>query len=279
MRYGVSIVVQMDEDVHGGTFSVVRGTSANAPAAVETKAIQMLPTEAPAADEEEAATETDEKRSQRRKRRRRRGGRGEGSNEAGYQNGAATLETGDGEEGSDAEDAPEENMAAGSADEPGTDEESATRNGGAEGDQEFRRNRRRGRRGGRRHRDEPGGAELSKQRGEAIPGLGEQPDLNFDLHFPKSTVLGPVSREPALHEQTSGAQTEVQVLIAAVEPELSQPVVDTGVAGLSEAAPEPAFEAPVAVEEPAAVAPVQAPKPKPVRTGPPRKGWWQRQTG
>ena len=35
MRYGVSIVIQMDENAHGGTFTLTRGSSANAPAVAE----------------------------------------------------------------------------------------------------------------------------------------------------------------------------------------------------------------------------------------------------
>ncbi len=91
MRYGVSIVIQMDEDAHGGTFTLTRGSSANAPAVAESRAIQMEPSQAAAGeDEEEAVTEDEDKRSSRRKRRRRRGGRGEASQE--FQNGDAMLE-------------------------------------------------------------------------------------------------------------------------------------------------------------------------------------------
>ena len=43
MRYGVSIVIQMDENAHGGTFTLTRGASANAPVVVESKAIHMEP--------------------------------------------------------------------------------------------------------------------------------------------------------------------------------------------------------------------------------------------
>ena len=98
MRYGVSIVIQMDENAHGGTFTLTRGSSANAPALAESKAIHMEPPSQAAAsdgdgnDEEEEATaaETgDDKRPLRRKRRRRRGGRGEASSEpVAFQNGA-----------------------------------------------------------------------------------------------------------------------------------------------------------------------------------------------
>ncbi len=63
MRYGVSIVIQMDENAHGGTFTLTRGSSANAPALAELKAIHMEPSQAAASDgdgddEEEEATAT-----------------------------------------------------------------------------------------------------------------------------------------------------------------------------------------------------------------------------
>ena len=173
---------------------------------------------------------------------------------------------------------------------PVLSEGAASRNGG-ESDQEFRRNRRRGRRGGRRHRDEmAGGAEFAKPEGGAIPGLGEQPVLGFDLHFPRNAVLEPVSREPAAQELPSAPQPAAEapaeaapepVLAAAVEavPQPEKPA-NAPAAGLSEAAPEPAFELAPAPEAPAAApAPVQKPKPKPVKAGPARKGWWQRRTG
>jgi ribonuclease E len=292
LRYGVTIVVQMDENAHGGTFTLVRGSSASAPAAAETKAIQMEPAKAGGDGEADAdagaetsASESEEKRSQRRKRRRRRGGRGEGAGEQAFQNGEAvhSIEAGDIEEGGDREDPAEEGEAE-NADQPeGLAEDAATKASGGDGDQEFRRNRRRGRRGGRRHRDDAGGAEFAKPRSEAapVPGLGEQPVMDFDLHFPKSTVLGPVSREPAAQDQLGAPQPEAAVQIdTAPEPEpVLAEVIETPAAELSEAAPEPAVEAAVPAEEPAAVTPVQAPKPKPVRAGPPRKGWWQRRTG
>ncbi len=219
MRYGVSIVIQMDENAHGGTFTLTRGSSANAPAVAESKAIHMEPSQAAASDgdgddEEEEATETgDDKRPLRRKRRRRRGGRGEASSEpVAFQNGAMPAAEGafadDGgaeEDEAEADEAPAGAAAAEGADQPGSAEEGAPRTGG--NGEDFRRNRRRGRRGGRRHRDEMGGGvELGKPEAGGIPGLGEQPVLGFDLHFPKSTVLGPVSQEPAAREQSSAPE-------------------------------------------------------------------------
>jgi ribonuclease E len=301
MRYGVSIVIQMDENAHGGTFTLTRGSSANAPALAESKAIHMEPSQAAASDsdgsdEEEEATETgDDKRPLRRKRRRRRGGRGEASSEpVSFQNGAMPAAEGafadDGgaeEDGAEADEAPA-GAAAEGAEQPGLAGEAAPRNGGSGDD--FRRNRRRGRRGGRRHRDELGGSvELGKPEG-GIPGLGEQPVLGFDLHFPKSTVLGPISQEPAAQEQASAPEPAVVVAVAeapapveaAPQPEPREEPVAPAVAVLTESAPEPAFElapepeAPAVAEAPAPAPVVQAAKPKPVKAGPRRKGWWQR---
>ncbi len=287
MRYGVSIVIQLDDNAHGGTFTLTRGSAANAPAVAESKAIHMEPPQASAGeDEEETAAEGEDKRPQRRKRRRRRG-RGDG--EPAFQNGAtpAALDA----EGIDEDGESEEAEApASAASQPGSPEGAAPKNG--DGDQEFRRNRRRGRRGGRRHRDEVvGGAELAKQPGERIPGLGEQPILDFDLHFPKSAAFGPFSLQPAAHEQPAMAEGEtltgsgpqaVQEPAVEAAPHAgaeqetaSAPageVTDAASEPVAEAAPEPA---PVA-EAPVIAEPVQAPKPKPVKAGPARKGWWQR---
>ncbi|MGC1587915.1 MAG: ribonuclease E/G, partial [Rhodomicrobium sp.] len=300
MRYGVSIVIQLDENAHGGTFTLTRGSAANAPAVAESKAIHMEPSQAGASEEEEdIVAEGDDKRPQRRKRRRRRG-RGDG--DAAFQNGAtpAVTDAGsideEGEEGEEGEE--EEEVLASAASQPGSSEAAAPKNG--ESDQEFRRNRRRGRRGGRRHREElAGGAEAAKQPGEHIPGLGEQPILDFDVHFPKSGAFGPASLQPAVQEKPAMAQEPALTGSApqpVPEPALPEPAMKaapqpgpasaaaSAAAGpAAEAAPEPAPEAapepaPVA-EAPVIAEPVQAPKPKPVKAGPPRKGWWQRRTG
>jgi ribonuclease E len=309
LRYGVFIVIQMDENAHGGTFTLTRGSSASAPLVAESRAIQMEPSLDVDGEEEETAAEGEDKHASRRKRRRRRTGRGEASNEPGAFRGAAMLEAVEaaGEEGgaAEAEAAEEEYEAAGSAEEQSAaSEDGGPRNGGNV-DQDFRRNRRRGRRGGRRHRDEMGGAELGRQQGETIPGLGEQPVLDFDLKFPKSAEIAPVSRVPAAPEhpgapeQAAGAAVEAApepvaeaAVVVASEPAAEAPVEAQPQSGpqeepasppamaLTESAPEPTFElspepkAAAAPEPKAAVAP--APKPKPVRTGPRRKGWWQR---
>ncbi|MGO9487160.1 MAG: Rne/Rng family ribonuclease [Rhodomicrobium sp.] len=302
MRYGVTIVIQMDENALGGTFTVTRGSVASAPSVAVSKAVQMEPSQAAAGEdgEEEESADGDGKRPLRRKRRRRRG-RGEPSGEPAYQNGAsAAFDAATGGEGSAEEEADEEDEpgAAESAEQPALSGhaalQAAPRNGG-DSDQDFHRGRRRGRRGGRRHRDElAGGTEFSKQQSEAVPGLGEQPVLGFDLHFPKSAVLGPINREPAIRERPAaepGAAQEQSVtasapqltaeapLEAAPQPELQQPEANPAAAAFGEAAPEPAFDLAPAPEAPAIATPVPAPKPKPAKTGPRRKGWWQRRAG
>ena len=78
MRYGVSIVIQLDEKAHGAHFSLERGTEAVAPPPGESKAVHMEAAALASADEEEEASEGEgeDKRPSRRRRRRKRG-RGE----------------------------------------------------------------------------------------------------------------------------------------------------------------------------------------------------------
>ncbi len=180
------------------------------------------------------------------------------------------------EAGGEEYEAPAEVGAAESAD----SEEAGPRSGGGNGDQDLRRNRRRGRRGGRRHRDEIGGAEFGRPQGEAIPGLGEQPVLDFELNFPKNAEMGPVSRVPAAPEQPGAPEPAAEAPVEAA-PQLEPQEVPASppAMALTESAPEPAFEPSPEPEAPAAAVPVQAPKPKPVRTGPRRKGWWQQRAG
>ncbi len=294
MRYGVSIIMQMDENAHGGHFTLTRGASANAPAIAESRAVQMEPQAVSGEEEEEIAGEGEDKRPQRRKRRRRRG-RGEQPAEQALQNGSAgqVLEA----ESGDQEGAGEEGVEFAAADQgmeqPAMREDASAKNG-AEGEQEdqFRR-RRRGRRGGRRHREEFAVSGESPKAGPAfIPGLGEQPVITYDLNFPKNLELGPVVREPAAAEAEQAIQRGMPAKreIAAKEPEPlaqaeaappaePQQAMEAAPAGdAQEAAPAPEKPGP-AVEIAARTRPLQEPKPKPVRTAPPRKGWWQRRIG
>jgi ribonuclease E len=293
LRYGVTIVIQMDETVHGGTFALTRGATANAPAVAESKAIQMEPSHLAVAGEadEETVAEGDDRRPSRRKRRRRRG-RGDLPAGHGMQNGAGSNgfeASGEDEPGEDDE---EDDSPEGGRPEPAAiaGEVAANKD---EDEGAFRRNRRRGRRGGRRHRDEAA-------YGTSVPGLGEQPDIAYDLNFPGRPPLGPIQQDQVSTDPLAQAAPQISSHVPDVTP------LEHGVAAIAEPrgpgrvnrpleAPEPkaAETAPAepvsaaaaavepepaeAVSEPAAV--VEQPKHKPARTGPARKGWWQRSIG
>jgi ribonuclease E len=298
LRYGVSIVVQMDENAHGAHFTLTRGTTASPPAVAESKAVQMEPTQVAGSEDEEEdsfAAGGDEKRSQRRKRRRRRG-RSEQTAAHPAQNGAvpARFEA----EGSAGEDSVEEEtqaIAGDDAGEPILDETQARNGAESEQESQFRRNRRRGRRGGRRHRDETGGgAEPFRAQGEAIPGLGEQPDLASDLHFPVTQELGPIRKpapqpEPAIEPQpaqSAGREESEAIPARDIPPDASAPPpaeehaeAEVQSAPTEETAPAAAVTPPSPEPEAAAAPPSPAPKPKPARSAPPRKGWWQHRAG
>jgi ribonuclease E len=308
LRYGVSIVIQMDENAHGAHFALTRGTTASPPAVAESKAVQMEPSQAALSEDEdeESLDGGDERRPQRRKRRRRRG-RSEQAAVHPAQNGgvspSAEAEAGDGEEDA-GEEEDTQAIAIQSTMQPPLAGEAPARNGvDSEQDAQFRRNRRRGRRGGRRQRDElGGGTEPVRQHGEAIPGLGEQPVLGYDINFPVTQELRPIAREPAPQKepviqahQPEPGQNDRNEKPAKIEAEI-EPAPAGGIAP-AEAAPlsgmEPAEaetqgapaekDAPPVTEMPsssepeaAAAEPLPVPKAKPVRTGPARKGWWQR---
>ncbi len=295
MRYGVTIVIQPDEKAHGAHFSLERGAEAVPPAPSETKAVHMEAPSLPSAEEEEeeGEGEGDDKRPSRRRRRRKRG-RGEQSFEPALQNGSAapSVEAND-EEEVDEEEADVPPIQA----QPAVQGASLPQDGmEGEGEGPFRRNRRRGRRGGRRHRDEGGALEFTRSQQPAhVPGLGEQPTINFDHDFPKNLALGPISPrtptpEPAQVVQPEIAQSPTQteaVVQAELLPEeqTATPPENQPTAKADEPADQPQQVEPAAAQDQAppseiAVVPEPpAPKPKPVRAGPPRKGWWQRRIG
>jgi ribonuclease E len=301
LRYGVSIVVQMDENTHGAHFTLTRGTTASPPAVAESKAVQMEPSQAASSEDDEddgLAAGGEERRSQQRRKRRRRRGRGEQAAAQPSQNGVTArfeAESAD-EDGAEAEEEAHAIAGDGAAEPPILEEASARNGAESEQESQFRRNRRRGRRGGRRHRDEMGGGvESFRAQGETIPGLGEQPDLAGDLHFPVTQELGPIREpgaqaEPAIEPQPaqSGGPAESEpVPTGDVTPAASAPPSKTEHAEVEmRAAPDDEEAAPAAAETPASPepeaappAPLPPPKPKPVRTGPPRKGWWQHRAG
>jgi ribonuclease E len=298
IRYGVTIVVQMDEKVHGANFTLDRGAEAIPPEIVERRAVQMEPTpiigvSAAAEEEEEAASEGDDKRPQRRKRRRRRG-RGDHVSEHAHQNGSAAPASLDAGE-DDLDDSEEEPEAPAAAAEVAAQAaiRGASMPNGAESDEEsqFRRNRRRGRRGGRRHRDELGvGGDHAKPQSDRVPGLGEQPAVNFDHDFPKNLALGPITlappvssateAEPAIERKTAPRE-ELGETGNSAKPDAAQAEVAQAPADLPQEPTHmpPQDPIPLPAEVAAVPTPAQEPKPRPVRTGPPRKGWWQRSIG
>ncbi|HXW21511.1 MAG TPA: Rne/Rng family ribonuclease, partial [Rhodomicrobium sp.] len=299
MRYGVTIVLQLDEKAHGGHFALERGTEAVAPAAGESKAVHMDAAAFATADEEEVTSEGEDKRPSRRRRRRKRG-RGEQPFEPALQNGSAapSLEAGSEEEDDEEEEAELPPIEIQPEAQPML--ESAPLQNAIEGETEgqFRRNRRRGRRGGRRHRDEGGALDHARAQSPAyIPGLGEQPTIDFNHDFPKNLALGPINPRPAPPEPEQvilpgigQAPAPTDAAPQAEPPAEEQPatqVESQPVAMADEPAHQPQ-EAVAATEQdqepPVELSVVSQPaaperKPKPVRTGPPRKGWWQRRIG
>jgi ribonuclease E len=303
MRYGVTIVMLFDEKAHGAHFALERGAESIPPAIGEQKAIHMEASLAASPEEEEDAetTEAGDKRPQRRKRRRRRG-RGDQSFDQPLQNGAGpATEAANEDRDDDEEEEGEIPIAAQIASQPAVQTALGAQSGAeTEAESQFRRNRRRGRRGGRRHRDELAGAPefgRSQQQPDHIPGLGEQPSIDFNHDFPKNLALGPIAPRPVAPESEAADEpenTQSEATVETVAP--PEPVAEQQIATLPESdtapvtdapaeqpqetspAPEPDQPAPV---EAAVVAPPPAPepKPKPVRTGPPRKGWWQRRIG
>ena len=217
-RYGVTIVIQPDEKAHGAHFSLERGAEAVPPALIETKAVHMEAGSLPAAEEEEDAGEGDgdDKRPSRRRRRRKRG-RGDQPFEPALQNGSGAPST---EAASDEEEVDDEDevevppVQAPPVAQPqqvasGAPEHENAVDGESEGP--FRRNRRRGRRGGRRHRDETGGPlEFTRSQQPAhIPGLGEQPVIDFNHDFPKNLALGPINPRPTPPEPEPAVLPEI----------------------------------------------------------------------
>jgi ribonuclease E len=124
-----------------------------------------------------------------------------------------------------------------------------------------------------------------------VPGLGEQPMIDYNHDFPKNLALGPIApKQPApeavpvsQHEIAASTQGEVieSQAPAPVQPVSPQPSPAVETIEIQPQETEPAQSPDVQVElEVTVVTPlVQEPKPKPVRTGPPRKGWWQRSIG
>ena len=300
MRYGVTLVIQLDEKAHGAHFALERGTEAVAPPPSESKAVHMEAAVLPGVEEEEdVGGESDDKQPSRRRRRRRRG-RAEQPFEPALQNGSAVPLAEAGSEEADDDEDEAEIAPIQSQPEAQPVVEAAPLHNAVEGetDGQFRRNRRRGRRGGRRHRDEGAAPEYARTQNSAhVPGLGEQPTIDFNHDFPKNLALGPINPGPippapkqVVQPEIEQAQTPAETMPQAEPPSEPQPAGPAETAPVAEShgpadEPQEAVAAPEPNQEPAVeltvvpqpVAP--EPKPKPVRTAPPRKGWWQRRVG
>ena len=227
MRYGVTLVIQLDEKAHGAHFALERGTEAAAPPPGELKrctwrqpryqapkkrkmpAAKATTNSHPVADADAGAPARDL------------------PSEPALQNGSAVsfAEAGSEEVDDDedeAEIAPVQNQP-----ETQPEAQAAALHNAVEGetDGQFRRNRRRGRRGGRRHRDEGGAAEYARAQNSAhIPGLGEQPTIDFNHDFPKNLALGPISPAPippepeqVIEQEIEQAQTPAETIAQAEE--------------------------------------------------------------
>ncbi|WKW49884.1 Rne/Rng family ribonuclease [Rhodomicrobium lacus] len=256
LRYGVTIVLQPDDKAHGAHFVLERGAEAVPPVVGDTRVIHMETASLAQADDDEeavavpsasapAAEGEGEKRSSRRKRRRRRG-RGESASDESLPNGHAVAQS----NGSDDDDEDDDDTDSGVT-EAGAQAVAAV-NGedireSAEGRQEgqFRRNRRRGRRGGRRHREDFAG-----QPGE-IPGLGEQPEIDFEHGLPvgQSGAVEPVTAETVAEaapepDQSTVAESAEAPAKVEIEPQPVEGVSgdDRATAGEAPVEPEPVAE-------------------------------------
>ncbi len=288
-RYSVTIHVQVDEKAHGAHYTLQRAAEATRPAGLELRAVQpiSIPAEPFEEDEDDSAADgSEEARASRRKRRRRRGRGDSASSQAeGLSNGGADeigeADLDDAERLGGLEEPVDGAVILNGSSGPTDDEASPA----AEEDREgaFRRGRRRGRRGGRRLR-----SDFPQPNGE-VPGLGEQPVVDFSSSAEDALSLRAEQADPAARSTPSAAAiSEVRANPAPVAVLIEKPAVkaeelpveDTlarlqqnGTAVDSEASFTPASESGQKTPAPKAI------KPSPVRTGPPRKGWWQRRLG
>jgi hypothetical protein len=128
----------------------------------------------------------------------------------------------------------------------------------------------------------------------------QESPINFDHDFPKNLALGPIHQKPAAPAAQAAASAnspipetvspetsvEDELQLPAHRAELTQSIQQPEAAAVAsveiderstkETVPELSHDAKAANEVTAMAPPERAPKPKPVRTGPARKGWWQR---
>ena len=254
---------------------------------------------------------SDDRQRSRRRRRRRGRGRGEGRGEELLENGTVQMRSPDEFDADETDDEGDESYVNGAAVEAADEEDDETvapaaglRGDGSDGSSSDRgrRNRRRGRRAGRRRRGSDWNGDIAQPSPGDIPGMGEQPsvDIRFDA-MPER--VGTSRIEPSSEIQQGGAEVIAATaahLPAAETPTEAppltreQPIPAAARADAptqepsGEAIPEPSAHvatpkleivADDAAQKPAAPAPEPEAKPRPQRTGPARKGWWQRSLG
>ncbi|TBR30641.1 MAG: Rne/Rng family ribonuclease, partial [Reyranella sp.] len=312
-RYGFTVIVEADEDLHAADCEIERVRSrredhrnSDRPAPElarasyeETSGDEASDDEAEGSearegdergerDEERNAGEEGEGRGRgRRRRRRRRGGRredGEGSDRP--------QEAGEAREGDEApSDEPRINGAAeddadDNASEGDTDTARASDDGAEgdrpEGDDRNGSRRRRGRRGGRRRRREPGEGEAMQGDGQAAEEYAdsqgeERPENGHDTSEPNGS-----SHEPPASPPTPLESMPVEHMPVEQAPFDPGPPVNVEAAPPPPPAPEPVVASapqPIAIPEPEPVPAPPPPPPVPVIDAPPEKpkrGWWRR---
>ncbi|WP_295135988.1 Rne/Rng family ribonuclease [uncultured Reyranella sp.] len=314
-RYGFTVIVEADEDLHAADCEIERVRSRRedhrnndrpAPELArasyeETSGDETSDDESDGSeaseggerDEERNAGEEGEGRGRgRRRRRRRRGGRredGEGSDRP--------QEAGEAREGDEApSDEPRINGAAeddaeDSAPEGDADTASASEDGAEgdrpEGDDRNGSRRRRGRRGGRRRRREPGEGEAMQGDEQAAEGDGQTAEGYADDRGDERAENGHDTSEPTSHEPPPSPPAPLGSMPVEQMPVDSAPFdpgppVNVEAAPPPPPAPEPVVASapqPIAIPEPEPVPAPPPPPPVPVIDAPPEKpkrGWWRR---
>ncbi len=313
-RYGFTVIVEADEDLHAADCEIERvrsrrddhrGGDRPAPELARASYEETSGDEAPV-DEAEGteARESDERdeerssgedgdgrpRSRRRRRRRRSSRREDGENADLPQVSGETREV----DGARADEQPvndddevEDNASEGDsdvarADDDGAEGEGDRPEGERNGEDRSGNRRRRGRRGGRRRRREPG-------EGEPAHGDAESSEAQADSHGDELAPNGHDTSEPTgSHEPPSSPPTPLESMPVEHMPVERAPYdpgppVNVEAAPAPPPAPEPEPVAasapqPIAVPEPEPV-PAPLPPPVPVIDAPPEKpkrGWWRR---
>jgi len=298
-RFGVSITIEVDDELGGQHYAIVKGQpSTKLPAAPQ--AAPVISAEADegetAASEEEthqAAPSAEEEDGshgrKRRRKRRRRGGRDRGGEQAA---GAAVQEqVSEDTVASPAEPSEEESAAAASD----ADEESVEAAEAGEGE---KKKRHRGKRGGRRNRlkrDEqetasggevPVGAPAEEETAEPPPEEAEsaavvevEVEVTAPEPEPEPAIQEKPARKPRRRTKSAQAQEAAEADTATAAPEPSPDVAETAVAEEAEQAKKKPRSRRKPSEEQAPLSPEPVVTSPEGEEAPPRKtGWWQRRS-